>query len=122
MSAPWPCELAKEGQHLDDGKPRWDLLPYDALEEVVKVLTYGQKKYPNPPRNWELGILYSRIYASTLRHLWTWFMSRITGQSGIDKESGRPHLAHAATNVLFLLTYETRGMTEYDDRPTPKGR
>lgn len=34
-----------QGAKDDFGKPRWGLLPYDAVEEVVKVLTYGAAKY-----------------------------------------------------------------------------
>lgn len=106
------------GQHNDDGKPRWELLPYDALDQVVGVMTYGDIKYPNPPRNWELGIQYSRIFASLIRHAWKWFMAKVTGQSGKDPESGLSHMAHVVCNGLFLLTYEVRGMDAFDDRPT----
>lgn len=107
-----------EGQHKDEGKPKWALLPYDALEKVVDVLTYGDKKYSSPKRNWELGILYSKIFSSMMRHSWKWFMAKVTGQSGMDEESGLSHMAHAVCNGLFLLTYETRKMEEMDDRPT----
>lgn len=107
-----------KGLHNDAGKVRWDLLPYDALNAVAEVMTYGQKKYPHPERNWELGINYSQIFASGIRHSWKWFMAKVTGQNGRDEESGLPHIAHAVTNFLFLLTYETRGMGEqFDDRP-----
>lgn len=107
-----------QGHHNDAGKVRWDLLPYDALNAVAEVLSYGQAKYPNPQRNWELGIPYSKIFASGIRHSWKWFMAKVLGQSGMDEESGMSHMAHAATNFLFLLTYEIRGMGErFDDRP-----
>lgn len=119
---PKPRPFTPSGLHNDEGKPRWDLLPYDSLNEVVKVLTYGEKKYPLPPRNWELGIKYSKIYASLMRHAWKWFLSKITGQPGLDPESGLSHMAHLVCNGLFLLTYELRKMEEFDDRPTSTGQ
>ena len=99
------------GKHLDDGKPRWDLLPLDAVEGVVKILTYGTKKYAS--RNWELGIDYSKIYGSTMRHLKAWFQDR----EDIDPESGLPHINHAACDILFLAAYVARHMRKFDDRP-----
>jgi hypothetical protein len=96
------------GTKFDQGKLRWDLVPPE-FEEVVKVLTYGATKYAD--RNWEKGILYGRIIASTFRHLWSW----IKGERN-DPETGLHHLAHANCNILFLLTYEQRGMKNFDDR------
>ena len=37
--------LSSAGRKDDDGKPRWDLLPFAEAEEVVKVLTYGARRY-----------------------------------------------------------------------------
>ena len=83
------------------GKPRWDLLPYDAVEEVVGVLSAGAIEYGD--HNWLLGFPWMDVYASTMRHMVRW----VLGQN-LDEKSGRPHLAHAACNVLFLLTYYLR--------------
>lgn len=33
------------GVKYDQEKPRWSLLPWDVLEWVVKVLTFGSKKF-----------------------------------------------------------------------------
>src|SRR5690349_11543974 len=96
------------GTKFDQGKLRWDLVPPE-FEEVVKVLTYGASKYAD--RNWELGIQYGRLVAATLRHLWAW----VRGERN-DPETGIHHLAHAGCDILFLLTYELRGMLEFDDR------
>jgi hypothetical protein len=100
--------MLKVGTKYDQGKPRWHLVPPE-FEEVVKVLTYGAAKYDE--RNWEKGISYSRIISSTFRHIYSW----IRGERD-DPETGLHHLAHATCNVLFLLTYEMRGMVEFDDR------
>jgi hypothetical protein len=104
------------GTKHDTGKPRWDLFPWDAGEEVVKVLNFGATKYED--RNWEKGIKYGRVFASTVRHLWSWFHSHLRGEDGTDPETGLSHLAHAGCCVLFLLAYELRGKKEWDDRPT----
>lgn len=99
-----------EGVKLDEGKVRMDLLPWDALEEVAKVLTFGANKYDD--RNWEKGIDYSRLFAAAHRHLAAWHLRR-----GVDPESGLNHLAHAACDILMLLAFELRGMRQFDDRP-----
>lgn len=90
-------------------KPRWDLMPFDALDEVVRVMAYGAAKYK--PRDWEAGALFSLYFAACCRHMFAWW-------AGEDKdpESGLSHLAHAACCILMLLTYVKRGKTDYDDR------
>lgn len=62
-------------------------------------------------RNWEKGTNWSRFYSAALRHDTAW-------QSGAktDNETGLSHLAHAACNRMFLLTYQLRGVG-VDDRP-----
>ena len=106
----------KEGVKHDGDKPRWDLLPWDAVDRIVLVLNFGAKKYAD--HNWAKGIKYGRVFAACVRHLWCWWMSRVRGEDGTDPETGYSHLAHAGCCLLFLLAYETRGMGEFDDRPT----
>lgn len=96
------------GLRHNSGKDRWDLLPLDAVEQVVKVLTKGAVKYQ--PRNWERGMSMASVQASLQRHL----VRRALGEIN-DPESGLPHLAHLACNALFLLAYDVRGMREIDD-------
>jgi hypothetical protein len=100
------------GLRHDAGKTRMELLPFDALEAVARVLTKGAAKYA--PRNWERGMSWLKCVGCLMRHL----VARMAGQK-FDKESGEPHLAHVATNALFLLTYELRGIGE-DDLSAPK--
>lgn len=92
---------------FDGDKVRWDLLPFDALEQVAMVATYGAKKYA--PKNWELGMSWSRMFGSIMRHL----AARMRGEI-MDPESGLPHLAHAAWNAMALLSYELRGVGKND--------
>ena len=44
-----------------------------------------------------------------LRHIFAW----ASGER-VDAESGLSHLAHAGANVLFLLTYELKGIGNDD--------
>ena len=92
-------------------KLRWDLMPYDALTEVVAVLTEGAKKYGD--RNWEKGFPWTDTFASMMRHITQWMIGE-----NID-ESGRHHMAHVAANALFLLTFYLRN-TGTDDRFKPE--
>ena len=85
------------GEKFDTDKDRWELLPWEAVRQIVRVLTYGAKKYDD--NNWQLvPNMDNRYFAALLRHLVAW-------RSGeqIDAESGLPHLAHAACCILFLL-------------------
>ena len=76
----------------------YELLPLIALEEVTKVLDFGQEKHS--PDGWrELGKEdLKELYASSLRHIFAW-------KRGVenDHESGVNHLAHAACNLLFII-------------------
>lgn len=101
------------GQKLGDEKPRYDLIPAEALEEMAKVLSKGAEKYA--PRNWEYGVPYSKYYRAAIGHLNKWKM----GQDS-DPETGLSHLAHAGCCVLFLLTFVQRDMGEFDDRELVK--
>jgi hypothetical protein len=61
--------------------------------------------------NWSKGMKWSRAYGAMQRHLQAWW-------GGEDKDiSGRSHLWHAACNLMFLITYEKRGIGT-DDRKT----
>ena len=88
------------GRKDDAGKPRWDLIPYEALEEVVNVLTHGAQKYA--PDNWRSVPDWNRRYfAAAQRHLVAYFQGE-----DLDDDSDLPHLAHAACCILFLLAKE----------------
>lgn len=103
-------QTLKSGEKKDEGKPRWELLPYDAVEGIVKVLTMGAKKYE--ARNWERGIAYGRVFGAIQRHLTAWWNG-----NNLDAESSLSHLDHALTELTFLSAYEKRGMVQFDDRP-----
>lgn len=99
----------KMGVKYDDGKSRMDLIPPEGVAAIADILGIGAKKYA--ARNWEQGMDWSRPYGAALRHLFAWW-----GGEKVDKDTGRSHLWHAATNLFFLITYELRGIGK-DDRP-----
>lgn len=103
------AEKATEGLRYDEGKLRFDLLPPDALEELVKVYTRGAQKYA--PRNWEKGMAWGRCFGSLMRHAWSWWRGE-----EIDPETGCHHMAHVAWNAMTLVSYSIRSKGT-DDRP-----
>lgn len=85
----------------DEGKLRWELVPWDSAREVAKVFTFGAQKYGD--RNWEKGLAMDRLVGATLRHLMDWISHTET-----DPESKLPHLAHAVANLLMILHFQLK--------------
>ena len=91
----------KEGVKFDQGKDRWDLMPWQELGDVAKVFTYGAAKYGD--RNWEKGLKVERLFAAAMRHI-----SSVANDEELDPESGLPHLAHATANLLMWLNVQKK--------------
>jgi hypothetical protein len=98
-----------KGLRYNTGKEPWELLPYDALQQVVRVLQFGVSKYER--RNWEKGLSWSETLASMWRHA----VAIMRGEL-LDPDSGLPHVAHLSCNALFLTAFVLRGVGA-DDRP-----
>jgi hypothetical protein len=98
-----------KGVKNDSGKTRWSYLPLQSIKSVIDVMTYGDKKYPaEDGSNWKrVKNARKRYYNATMRHLTSWF----DGEKN-DPESGLHHLAHACSNILFLLWFEFNGYPE----------
>lgn len=109
-------QMLKIGVKKDEGKARFELLAYEVLQAVARILTEGAKKYED--RNWEKGIAYGRIFGAVQRHLAEWWNAPREGQDGINHADGKEsHLDHAICGLMFLSAYEKRGMVTFDDRP-----
>ena len=78
----------------DAGKARYDLIPWDVMDDVAHVITHGAEKYG--PDNW-MHVEPHRYLAAAFRHL----VARAQGEV-LDTETGRPHTAHAIACLLFL--------------------
>lgn len=90
----------EKGVKYDNDKPRWCLLPWDVIEEIVVILTFGANKYADD--NWKVVPDAKNRYKSALmRHLKAYFCGEY-----IDPESGRHHLAHAGCCLVFLFWFE----------------
>ena len=91
---------AHYGSKHDQLKPRYDLLPAVAIDELAKVLTFGAEKYaPNSWRN--VPDAKNRYRAALLRHTFA-----IQRGEMVDEESGLPHSAMAMCNAAFLVELE----------------
>ena len=101
--------MKQEGLRFNEGKLRYDLVNTFAHEEMVKVLTFGAKKYSE--RNWEKGMAWSKIISSLKRHL-----AAIEKGEDVDLETGELHAAHLACNAHFLTAYY-KLYPQGDDRP-----
>ncbi len=98
----------------DEGKPDWSLVPFEALEGMVRVLEFGAKKYAR--NNWQTngGFSYRRVLTACVRHLFAY----MRGEDN-DPESGLSHISHAQCNLLFLGYYLTnKAVFNKDDRGT----
>jgi hypothetical protein len=88
------------GRKYDGGKLEYGLLPPFALEETVKVLTFGAQKYERG--NWQKVPDSKRRYFDAMqRHVWAWQMGE-----ELDPESGIHHLAHAMCCLMFLYEHD----------------
>ena len=92
----------------DEGKPRYDLVPPEALDALSRVLTFGASKYA--ARNWEKGMDWGRVFGAMMRHAWSWWRGEHK-----DPETGYSHLWHVLCCAAFLVTYEQRRIGK-DDR------
>jgi hypothetical protein len=88
-----------KGRKFDAGKLDYTLLPWEALEEVVKVLAYGLHKYERD--NWKyVPDAMQRYEAAGFRHR----VARLQGEAN-DPETGVSHLAHEVCCLLFQLWF-----------------
>lgn len=91
---------------------RFDLIPSAPLWTLAEVYGRGATKYAD--RNWEKGYRWGLSFAACMRHLWLFWR-----REDNDKETGLPHLAHAAWHCLTLLQF-SQDCDKYgklDDRP-----
>ena len=103
--------MSESGTKYDTGKPEWNLLPMQQVEEIVQVLTHGRHKYGAD--NWQqVEHAHERYYAAALRHLTAWQQSRTQRDHNMafDSESDLNHLAHAAACLIFLLWFDRQEM------------
>jgi hypothetical protein len=105
----------------DKGKARWSLLPWVAVREVVRVLTWaatpkseGGNGYP--AHGWKTVENAEERYRDALhRHL----VDREQGEM-YDDASGLLSMAHAGCCVLFLLAFDVMNYPTRKTDPLPE--
>ena len=85
----------------DNGKLEWDLMPFEQLEGVVRILMFWKNKYAKD--NWKKYDNPIRYQNAAMRHL----VSYMKGEK-IDPESGESHLSHLICNALFLDWFDKK--------------
>lgn len=106
------CTVNKEPERAlryNQGKLPFDELDPVFLEEMFKVLQFGQKKYGR--MNWMKGAPATQYFGCMMRHLLQWYKGEEQ-----DSESGISHLSHVACNIMMCM-YNIRTKKELDDRP-----
>lgn len=101
-----------KGQKNDfaDAKLRWDLLPLQEIEDIVKAYTVGADKYGE--NNWKyLENGYNRYKAAMFRHLLEYEKG-----TEFDEETGCRHLAQVAWNAIAMLYLSKQKSTDNPDK------
>ena len=93
-----------------EGKAPLGLVPLAAIENIARVMEWGATKPAHTMHGWRKGLPYMERLDSALRHIHAF----IEGEDN-DDESGLCHLAHAMTQLSFVLEY-MQTHPECDDR------
>lgn len=102
------AKVAAGGHKADDGKPRFDLIPPEAMIALADLYRIGAEKYAD--RNWERGMTWGRMFRAMMSHAWKWWM----GEEH-DPVDGQHHLTSVAWCAIALYTWHVRGVGS-DDR------
>lgn len=99
--APWDLFEKIVKSVMEHPEYRWDLIPFEPLENLVEILTYGAEKYE--PNNWQ-KVDPLRYFDALIRHLIEDF---IRGENN-DQESKKGHAKHMHCNAMFLDWIKTQ--------------
>ena len=103
---------------MEEGKPRYDLIPTEGLTEVAKLVTLcverkGEATWRGQdPQNW------SEQYNSINRHLNKWWLEQDN-----DPETGINHLAAVAFRALVVVSqseFYPEIKKKFDNRPVTR--
>ena len=93
------------------GKPRFDLIPPEALLSLAEVYSLGVQKYED--RNWEKGIPFSTALGALKRHLNSFELGNMINTTDGNQE----HIAHVMWWAVALVTFIKRGRDDLNDLP-----
>lgn len=80
----------------DGGKPRLSLCPLYIMTAIARVREFGITKYPSIDSWKEVEL--QRYIDALLRHT----IAFVEDPTGVDEESGLPHLWHLDCNAAFI--------------------
>lgn len=101
--------MTEAATKYDTKKPRWELMPSEALEELAKLYTLGAAKYGD--NNWLKGMTWGRIFSALMRHAWKWWRGET-----YDQEDGQHHMIAVAWCALALFHYDLKKLGTDDRR------
>lgn len=96
------------GYKEDTQKPDLTDVPMDAMWEMGKAFTYGQRKYTK--NNFREGMHVSRQIAGAIRHIY----QHLDGET-LDPETNSMHLGNAMANLAMAI-YNLKNNPHLDDR------
>jgi hypothetical protein len=109
------------GLRYNEGKRKWSLVDFKALEPMVEVLEYGAEKYTvhdeqgkilvTGANNWKKGMSTSEVLESLLRHTYALLRGELN-----DPESTKQHIGHIMCNAMFA-SYMIGQKPEFNDLP-----
>lgn len=102
-------KTVKMSQRHNSGKTQVREVDPAFILGIGEVLTKSREKYD--AFNWQNPTKLSTPYESLFRHLMAFQMGE-----DFDKESGKHHLLHCATNLMFMYYHITRNPEFSDDR------
>ncbi len=84
----------------DEGKLKLTLVPRQIIRDIATIREYGTRKYGDPENR--RYVERERYRDAAFRH----FLAYLDEPTGVDEESGYPHLWHLACNIAFLCELE----------------
>lgn len=98
----WDSDEGEDDQEAktDAGKLPLTLVPREIIKAIAVIRRYGTEKYHDPD-NWK-KVSVERYRDAAFRH----WIAYLDDPTGVDKESGLPHLWHCAANLAFLCELE----------------
>ena len=91
-----------------NSKPRWSLLPWGALTDVLGAFEFGARKYA--VGDWVNNSSFEHIDGA-FRHLTTWMQDDTH-----DPKTNLSHLTHAGARVLMALALEKANASKGKER------
>ena len=86
----------------DAGKSRLSLVPSEIIWAIAAIREYGCRKYGEYGMTHWKKVEKERYRDAAYRH----WLRYLENPSGVDPESGLPHLWHLACNIAFLCELE----------------